>query len=228
VAGVVSRIVRDLGWWIQDYAYAAVRQVAAVVDRRDAAELRTGTATPVVVLPGVYESWRFLRPLAESLHAAGHPIHVIEPLRHNRRPVADGARDVSTYLDAHDLAGVTVVAHSKGGLIGKEVMLGPAGHRIRGMVAIATPFGGSRYARFLLSRSLRIFSPRDATILRLARETAVNARIVSIYAEFDPHIPEGSELPGARNVRLATGGHFRVLAHPRVLSEIKGTLHRAA
>jgi hypothetical protein len=41
-----------------------------------------------------------------------------------------------------------------------------------------------------------------------------------VYGRFDPHIPEGSELVGAKNVRLETGGHFRILAHPRVLAEL--------
>ena len=33
-------------------------------------------------------------------------------------------------------------------------------------------------------------------------------------------VPAGSELVGAKNVRLDTGGHFRVLAHPRVMAEL--------
>jgi pimeloyl-ACP methyl ester carboxylesterase len=69
--------------------------------------------------------------------------------------------------------------------------------------------------------SLRIFSPRSATILALAKESDLNARIVSVYGRFDPHIPEGSELNGAaKNVRLDNGGHFRVLADPRVVGEL--------
>lgn len=63
--------------------------------------------------------------------------------------------------------------------------------------------------------------PRHATIVGLAGQSGVNARIVSVFGEFDPHIPEGSELPGARNVRLDTGGHFRILADSRILDEIE-------
>src|SRR3546814_5950065 len=76
------------------------------------------------------------------------------------------------------------------------------------------------YARMMLAPSLRSFSPRDRTILSLARQEHVNARITSVFGRFDPHIPEGSDLPGARNVLLETGGHFRILAHPRVLAEV--------
>jgi hypothetical protein len=99
-------------------------------------------------------------------------------------------------------------------------MLGPAADRVRSMLAIATPFGGSRYARRMPVRTLRAFSPDDPSIRALSAQADVNARIVSVYARFDPHIPEGSELPGAKNVPLDTGGHFRVLAHPRVMAEL--------
>lgn len=216
----MSGLLRHGLWWAEDYAYAGFRQAAATLDRTDAVRLRTGTAAPVVLLPGVYESWRFLAPLARWLHGRGHPVHVVEPLRHNRRPVTDSARHVAEVLSARDLGDVTIVAHSKGGLIGKEVMLGAEGGRIRNMVAIAAPFGGSRYAARVRGQALRIFSPDDPTILRLARETAVNTRITSVAAVFDPHIPEGSALVDARNVLVPTGGHFRILARPEVRTEI--------
>jgi pimeloyl-ACP methyl ester carboxylesterase len=218
----VSSIARRLGWWARDYAYAVAWQARAFVDRTDAATYRSGPGVAIVVVPGVYETWRFLQPLIAGLHARGHPVHVVDPLRDNRRPVAEGAVRVVDYLVAHDLHDVVIVAHSKGGLIGKHVMaFGAGAARVRGMVAIAAPFGGSGYARFMLTRSLRTFSPRDATIRALAHETAINARIVSIYGRFDPHIPEGSALAGAKNVELDTGGHFRILAHPRVFAEVE-------
>ncbi len=218
--GVIDS-VRRLGWWVRDYAYAAVWQARAFVDRTDAGVYRSGTGTPVVVIPGVYETWRFLQPLIAALHDRGHPVHVVEPLRDNRRPVAEGAAHLVDYLVANDLIDVVIVAHSKGGLIGKHVMaFGAGADRVRAMVAIAAPFGGSAYARFMPSRSLRTFSPGDATIRRLAGASAANARVVSVYARFDPHIPGGSALPGAKNVELDTGGHFRILAHPRVLAEV--------
>ena len=213
-------VLRRLGWWVADYAYAGFWQVRAFFGRDQADDFASGARAPIVVLAGVYETWRFLEPLIVALHDRGHPVHVVDALRRNRFPVQDEADQVADYLRAHDLSGVILVAHSKGGLAGKLVMTGPEGGRIRGMLAIATPFGGSRYARLLPGRVLRAFSPDDPSIVALNRELAVNARIVSIYAAFDPHIPEGSELPGAKNVVLETGGHFRILAHPRVLAEL--------
>ncbi|GGH35928.1 esterase/lipase family protein [Microbacterium album] len=212
---------RRLGWWIRDYAYAVQWQGRALLDRTEPETFRSGDGTPIVVIPGVYETWKFLQPLIVALHERGHPVHVVDPLRDNRRPIDEGARLVAAHLVEHDLRDVVLVAHSKGGLIGKHVMaFGPGASRVRGMVAVAAPFGGSRYARLMVLPTLRSFAPRNATILALAQEIAINARIVSIYARFDPHIPEGSELAGAKNVVLDTGGHFRVLADPRVIGEV--------
>ncbi|WP_426183201.1 esterase/lipase family protein [Microbacterium sp. TWP3-1-2b2] len=212
--------LKAAGWWILDYAYALVWQSRALFDRTDPASFATGTQAPIVILPGIYETWKFMQPIVEELHDRGHPVHVLEMLERNLHPVAEMADLVTDYLHRNGLRDVTIVAHSKGGLAGKLVMIGTAGDQVRGMVAVATPFGGSRYARMMPSRTLRALAPKDPVILRLAQELATNRKIVSIYARFDPHIPEGSELSGATNIRVDTGGHFRILAHPQVIDEL--------
>ncbi|MGB3376737.1 MAG: alpha/beta hydrolase [Microbacterium sp.] len=207
-------------WWSQDYAYAGLQQARAFASRRRPESYAPGDRTPILVLPGIYETWRFMEPVIRSVHGLGHPIHVVDVLRRNLGTVPEIADGVGRYLAERDLVDVVLLAHSKGGLAGKLAMMGPEARRIRGMLAVATPFGGSRYARLMLPRTLRALSPRDPSIVSLAGQRDVNARIVSVYADFDPHIPEGSELPGARNIRLETGGHFRILDHPRVLAEL--------
>jgi triacylglycerol lipase len=155
------------------------------------------------------------------VHDAGHPVHVLASLRWNSRPVEATARDVAGYLIEHDLTDVVIVAHSKGGLIGKYVMaLLDDTRRVRTMVAVCAPFSGSRYATWLPLSSLRAFSPRDPTTVLLGRDRSVNSRIISIFGEFDPHIPEGSSLPGAENIRLRAGGHFQILALPRTIATV--------
>lgn len=215
------RPLRIAGWWARDYVYALYWQARAILGRTDPASFRSGEAKPIVVIPGVYETWRFMQPLIRAMHDRGHPVYVVDALNWNNRPVVEAADLVSAFLATHDLRGVVVVSHSKGGLIGKYAMTaGREAARIESMLAVAAPFGGSFYARFMVLPSLRIFSPKNATILALAHDESVNSRIVSVYGEFDPHVPAGSELVGAKNVRLDTGGHFRVLAHPRVMAEL--------
>lgn len=203
--------------WAADYAYATDRQLRHLL-RPGRLPAGRGDRAPVVLLPGIYETWEFLSPVADALARAGHPVHAVEGLGHNRRPIPEAAQVTAAYLEEADLLGVVLVAHSKGGLIGKQVMLSPSGERVAGMVAIATPFAGSRWARYMVGRALRSFRVNDPVLLALARELAVNARITAIYPHFDPHIPETVHLPGARNVELPLSGHFRPLGQPSLVN----------
>jgi hypothetical protein len=185
-----------------------------------------GDRRPVVIVPGVYETWHFLRAIAERLSATGHPVHVLPELGINAAPIPTSADMVAAALAGRGLSGVALVAHSKGGLIGKRAMLQDREGRIDRLVTVATPFGGSRMARYTLLPSLRTFHPRNAVIRTLAGERAVNARITSIYPAFDPHIPEGSRLEGATNVEIPVSGHFRILLDPRAAEAVVVAVER--
>lgn len=112
--------------WAADYAYA-VRQIVAGVLRPSPGWAGTGATrgrqVPVLLIPGIYESWRFLEPLAERLLEAGHPVHVVRELGLNHRSVRSGADVVAAHLRTLAEHEVVLVAHSKGGLIGKQVLL---------------------------------------------------------------------------------------------------------
>lgn len=215
--------------WAVDYAYVGYWQVNGFLFRTDPAAYLTpeggARKPPVILIPGVYENWQFLRPLAEALSAQGHPVHTVAPLGYNRGRIDRMAALVQQYLVERDLTGAVVVAHSKGGLIGKELMLLPEGsRRVKRMVAINTPFSGSVYATFFLVPSIRAFSPRNKFLRRLQDSRDINSRITSVYSRFDPHIPGGSRLPGARNVQLETMGHFRPIGDPRLLEVLEREL----
>lgn len=225
-------------WWALDYAYAGWRQLRSVIRRLGPESFSDGDPRlpAIVLLPGVYETWGFLEPAALRLNGAGYRVYAVPDLGANRRAVPESAQLVRRRLrelfEVHGIEQCILLAHSKGGLIGKHAMLdellqqsqgSSAGEtaRIRGLVAIGTPFGGSVYARYLFSRTLRQFSPRDAVLLSLQAQENVNDRIVSIFAQFDPHIPGGSALAGATNVRLPVAGHFRTLGDPLVLAAVE-------
>ncbi|MEU1973014.1 alpha/beta fold hydrolase [Microbacterium sp. NPDC019599] len=226
---LVATLGRILSWWGNDYVYAARWQLRGTLRPGRREDFASGEDRPIVIIPGVWEPWGFMRPVIDALKDAGHPVHVVPALGRNSRPVADAARVVAGFVADNDLTDVVLVAHSKGGLVGKYLMSElDDEHRITGMVAICTPFAGSDYARFMTSRTLRAFSPNDPTTLMLQKNLEVNARITTIAGIFDPHIPRIVELEGAANVRVEDGGHFRLLAHPDVLRAVVEVAGRPA
>ncbi|ADG74197.1 putative lipase transmembrane protein [Cellulomonas flavigena DSM 20109] len=226
-AGVRRRWQQGVAW-ARDYAWIARAQVAASL-RRQSATPTSGAGAPVLLLPGIYETWPVMGTLARALHAAGHPVHTVPALGLNHRPLEASAQHAAAQLTELDLRGVVLVAHSKGGLIGKLLLTHPeVGPRVAGLVAVNTPFAGSVYARWFPARSVRALSPRDPHVLALARDVAAHARIWSVHARFDPHVPGGSELAGAVNVRLPLDGHFRLLDDPRLHAAVVEAVARLA
>ena len=221
------RLPAALGWMARDYAYAGWHQLAVFGAGREPAKWRTGDPEKpqVVLLPGVYEHWSFLRRLGDSLNADGHRVVVVHGMRANRKPIAETAARVARALArvAPSPAGRVIVAHSKGGLIGKHVLIDDEGELlgIRGLVAICTPFAGARRARLFGDPSIRALLPSDETIVMLGNAASVNGRIVSVFGTFDPHVPDGSALEGAINVRVPVPGHFRLLDAPETLQAVR-------
>ncbi|SKA99558.1 hypothetical protein SAMN06295879_2838 [Agreia bicolorata] len=215
------RSLRDrAGVWIGDYAYALQAERRSARSRPDPVPLEEGTERPVLLIPGVYERWEYLLPVAQALNEHGHPCFIVPQLQRNSIPIPEAARLAGAVLRERNLADVVIVAHSKGGLIGKHVLAfdDPDG-RVAGVVAIASPFQGSTLSRLPLTKPLREFAPGQGSIAVLAAEKVINERIVSIYPYYDTHIPSGSELAGATNIALPLSGHFRVLAEPLVIAE---------
>ena len=210
------------GWyWYLDYWYIWWAQTTALFRRRTPTAFGSGDGAPVVLLAGVFEPWSLLRPSALALSAAGHPVHVVASLGYNRAPIETAAASVMAHILEHDLRGVILVAHSTGGLVGKHVLaVDDTEGRVDRLVAVATPFGGSTLAPLVPSRTVRALGPAAATIVTLAANHEVNARITSIFGDYDPHIPEGSTLMGATNVEIPIVGHFRLLSDRRVVAAV--------
>ncbi|CAN5437870.1 hypothetical protein BH09ACT4_BH09ACT4_13100 [soil metagenome] len=185
------------------------------------AEWSAGQERVVVLLPGVYETWHFLQAVGDALSERGHPVHVMRVLGFNRSPIPESATRVARELAARDLRDVALVAHSKGGLIGKQLMShDDPDSRVDRLIAVATPFAGSRMARLMLGSTMRAFLPTDSVIRALGATRDVNQRVTSIFPRFDPNIPDGSRLDGATNIEIPVVGHFRVLDEPATIAAV--------
>ena len=188
---------------------------------------------PVVLLPGIREPWSYLAPLARWLGRRGHPVEFVETLGWNLHNLDASAERCLAVLRQRGIRRCVLVAHSKGGLIGKAVLLRQGDDQVAlGLVAVATPFGGSSIGRRLhglVARSpLGLFSPGNPVLRGLAGEAAVNAHIVSLAPAWDQVIPEGSRLEGAVNVDLDVPGHFRPMRDESVWRIIHEHVHRLA
>lgn len=215
-----------------DWLYALVWQVRSLAVGQQPSDERSGrrAGVEVLVLPGVFESWRFLQPLITVLRGAGHRVHVVPGLGLNASEIPATAVAVREHVEARGLGdpvGLVIVGHSKGGLIGKHLMvhLDPD-QRFRAMVTVNTPFSGSARARWLPLPAVRVFVPGGAVLRDLERATGVNARITSVYSAIDPNIPGTSRLEGATNVEVDVVGHFRVLSDPRLQRAVLDALSR--
>ncbi|MCU1534161.1 MAG: putative hydrolase/acyltransferase [Glaciihabitans sp.] len=212
-----------------DYGWAYRLRVSILRDRHDPHSYLGGDRRPVLVLPGVYETWHFLEPVARDLHELGHPVHVVPTFGHNLLPITEMTELARRYIVEQDLTRIAIVGHSKGGLIGKALMLTDEGAaRVDTMVAINSPFGGSAYAHLLRAvRPLREFVPTHDTIVTLAENAEINSRITSVYSAWDPIIPNGSALDGATNIELPVTGHFRILDRDDLLEVVRGAISAA-
>lgn len=230
-------LLSDAREFVRDFSHAARAQAAAIrlrlsgvtgftVGRADCAPI------PVVMLPGILESSTYLAPLARFLASRGHPIHVIDALGWNLFSIEESVERCVKVFQDDDICGAVLVAHFKGGLIGKAVLLDPrVSDAAAGMVALSTPFGGSSFGGRLqhlpfASRSpLGLFFPGNDALGRLSSEAEVNGRIVSMSPERDQMIPGGSRLDGATNVRISGRGHFSPIDDETVWEQVHTWVH---
>lgn len=211
----VGNALRTIAW---EWAHVPTHRWRTLTDRTHPAALASGTGAPVVMLPGVYESWRYLLPLARRLHAAGHPVVVVPRLGYNRRGLTESADVVAEAIEAADVTRAVLVGHSKGGLIGKRLLLSErVGWRLAGLVALCTPWEGVPWAGpALRCTAIGLFAPGGAELTALASETAVDPRITAIQPAWDQFIGVPVAPVGARVVRLGVSGHLRPLLEPAV------------
>lgn len=204
-------------FWGLDYWYVSYWQLHGLFHRYDANEYINSSSkkVPIILIPGIYERWQFMKPIIDVLYSRGYSVHVVDSLGYNTGSVEEMAQRVQAYIHKNKIDRYSIVAHSKGGLIAKY-LVGIDSQVINKAITINTPFAGSVYAGLFPLRSIRSFLPTSAIITLLAKDITSNKKITSIYGAFDPHIPGGSFLNGATNIQLQTSGHFRIIKDPRV------------
>lgn len=224
-------MIKRLVYWYLDYAYVGFWQVRRLFHRYNAKKYRRNARSsfiPIILIPGIYERWHFMKPVADALHAAGYPVHVVQKLGLNRGSIDQMALRVRRYMDEQGIEQCVIVAHSKGGLIGKYLLAHHnRDHAIKRVIALNTPFSGSVYAYLTPLKSIREFTPTSRVVTELLANHLINGKVTSIYGRFDPHIPKGSHLEGAENIKLNVMGHFRIMSSKKVQRAVLQAVKKA-
>ena len=223
---IAGGVVLDAAYAVWRHAASiALGKIAAPSVHAPAAEDGGGPApapkADVVLIPGIYEPAGFMDPLRKRLQSRGYRVIVLPELGYNRRTIPECAKLSAARLRELGVHDAVVVAHSKGGLIGKLLMTAPDTEGlVERMLAVGTPFEGTRYSRYAPTRPLRSFHPGHPVMGLLAKNLEVNSRIVSVGAAVDPLVGRTTRLDGARNIILPVTGHFRILEDPGLLAAV--------
>lgn len=170
---------------------------------------------PVILLQGYMDEWGFVKNLADKISNAGYPVYVIPKLGNNLRDISDSAVIVKKLIDKNNLSNIVIVGHSKGGLIGKYLLVNLNKEKqIIGLVTISTPHIGSRMANYFSFLKSNEFTPEDEVIKELWSHHEVNKRIIAIFPRKDNVVWTGRQykLEGAKeNIVVEKSGHHRIL-----------------
>jgi hypothetical protein len=218
--------MNELKHLLLDYLHATKKQGHAFLNFKIPDHylgvIKKGKAS-VVLIPGIFEKWHFLQTVADEVSLKGHPVHVIESIGYNDKAIHKTAREVLNYIKANHITGAVIIAHSKGGLVGKYLMSMPEGRRrVKKIIAIASPFAGSKIVHLVKHRLLNELAPDSAVIRNLKKNKQLNRKIVSIFGEFDNHVwpTESCRLLGAKNYQVSAHGHHKILEDKKVCSII--------
>jgi triacylglycerol lipase len=224
--------ITNIKHWAKDYMRAAHIYGYSVLYRKPPEHFLgyvKENKAPVILIPGLLESWHALQRIGTRLSKKGHPIYVLEGLGMNIKDISESAKHIESLFKEQGIKGAIIISHSKGGLIGKHFMVFSGnGKNVRKLVTISTPFSGSEIVNYIPTRAHQELHPESQAIAKLNAETSVNKKIVSIYGIFDNHVwpLSSSHLEGAKNVQLNVHGHHSILFDKRtiraVLSEIDG------
>lgn len=179
--------------------------------RCDPDSLRRPGGPAVILLPGVWEDWGALLTWGRHLFEAGFDVNFFPEVDRMFGPLEALARQVAEGAAQRGLGPALIVAHSKGGLVGKACLIEFPG-RFTGLITCGTPFAGAPLARLLPQWSqMADLNPENPKITTLANDLPTNRKLVQVEAKWDQNVPRVGMLPGAIHVTSNIVGHNALL-----------------
>lgn len=233
LAYVGGQADRDVRAMISEFPLFAL---STAVPHRNDVPYTDDTERPVILIHGLGGSAGNFALLRAMLFVKGHThVHCFDYRRHRSMQTVIPAFTayVKTVSAAHPHAeGVTIIAHSMGGLIARhaahdEDVLNAVHH----LITLGTPHHGTHLARWggaQYVRELRPDSPyiRDLYVEALRKRERTLLRITSFWTPRDVMVlpAQSSVLEGATNIEIAEATHLSWLSKPKLTRQIIAAL----
>lgn len=178
----------------------------------------------IILVPGLLEYWGVLLKYGLLSARLGHNVHVVRQLGNNIATIQKSSETIKRYIDENIDGEVFAITHSKGGIIGKQLLLD--GY-LQGLIAIATPFSGSEAAESIpILWPFKELRKESATILNLLNNDSVNEKIISIFPTYDNLISSGSYIDGGDNIHIPSKGHHKILTSALTLKVVENVIKK--
>ena len=217
-----------------------------------------GSGQRVLVIPGLLSNDLYLMTIRAWLSRIGYKPVASEVLLNVGCPrrIADAVMEVVESELARDAAPISVIGHSRGGLLGKAIA-SRLGDKVTNLVLVGSPLGGflgvgpdgvSAFADFMRGGSdaqewvvntglaaTRLFDPDCKSpecgcdyYTDLYAPLSPSTKVTAIYSLEDPIVPAVSaHLPFGNNIALEGGTHSGLMFNREVYPHIAQALAQA-
>ena len=222
--------MKYIWWWLEDIFYGLKTLIHSQIYRayHPAFNKSSPGKNAVIVIPGIWQTWNVFRDVINFLSEKGYSVYTVKGLKRNLVSVEQAAQLVRKTIEQNNLADVTLIAHSKGGLVGKYYLAFlNQNNKVKKLIALSTPFNGSTLAKSFPVDFHKEIIPDSRLLQTLSFHKEVNNKIVSIYPKWDNKIKplESCVLPGAKNIQVRAYGHQKILFRNEteqvILNELK-------
>ncbi|MFA6005445.1 MAG: hypothetical protein WC775_03075 [Patescibacteria group bacterium] len=211
---------------LKEYVLIAQLHARALKIKTPPLAWKEGKKNPVLLFPGLSETFVSLLQLANFIHKLGHPIYV-PSLLNTFNKIKDLADTYANFIMENKLDNIVCISHSKGGVVAKYLMdnFPEINQRIKLSVSLSTPYQGSVFG-YLYINSLSELIPNSAAIRKCMQCTENNGKIFALYPEFDNHVlpNRNLQLPQATNIKINVVGHTRILTAEETFKTVKNIL----